>query len=307
MLSIKLKSLLQISLPLLGLIVMGCSPTSPITAPSQSTPISSTPAPSVRPAKAPEVQRIVTLTSLSTDVIHRLDKTKLVGIPGSRLLRKNPDLAGIPQVSEGQTPPNLEKIVALKPDLVIGAAGFHEQVLEKLQALGIRTLLTQVENWRSLQDLTRTLAGEIQADPEPLLQSYQSCFATTARNKPSTLILVSYQPILAPNKTSWAGDLLAQFQANNLVADLQGNSPQRGYVTLSPEKILEANPEVLMLVDVGDGAVAKLKAAPFWRQLKAVSNDRVYVFDYYGLVNPGSIGAIQTACQQLQQVFVSRS
>jgi len=247
--------------------------------------------------------RVVALTSLAADIIYRLDSRKLVGIPGSRLLRQNPELAKIPQVSEGLTPPNLEKIVALKPDLVIGATGFHDQVLAKLKNSGIRTLTTQVDSWRSLENLTRTLASEIKADPAPLLQSYQSFLTVKSPRPESTLVLVSYQPILAPNKTSWAGDLLAKFQINNIAANLQGESLQRGYVTLSPEKVLEANPQILILVDVGDGTVDQLKAAPFWNKLNAVVNNRVYVFDYYGLVNPGSVDAIAKACQQLQQIL----
>jgi len=246
---------------------------------------------------------VVALTSLAADIIYRLDSRKLVGIPGSRLLRQNPDLAKIPQVSEGLTPPNLEKIVALKPDLVIGATGFHDQVLAKLKNTGIRTLTTQMDSWRSLENLTRTLASEIKADPAPLLQSYQSFLTVKSPRPESTLVLVSYQPILAPNKTSWAGDLLAKFQINNIAANLQGESLQKGYVTLSPEKVLAANPQILILVDVGDGTVAQLKAAPFWNKLDAVVNNRVYVFDYYGLVNPGSIDAIAKACQQLQQIL----
>lgn len=260
-------------------------------------------APTTTQTQPRETTRVVALTSLSADIIHRLDPTKLVGVPGNRLLRQNPELAKLPQVSEGQTPPNLEKIVALKPDLVIGATGFHDQILERLKATGIRTLTTQVTSWRSLQDLTRTLAAEIQADPTPLLQSYQAFLPKVPTRSANTLILVSHQPILAPNKTSWAGDLLTQFQIPNVVADLQNNSPQRGYVTLSPEKVLAANPEVLILVDVGDETIDKLKAAPFWRQLNAVVNDRVYIFDYYGLVNPGSIHAIEKTCQNLRQVI----
>lgn len=267
---------------------------------SSELPLPSTP--TVTSTQPTQTTRVVALTSLSADIIHRLDRTKLVGISGSRLLRQNAQLAKLPQVSEGQTPPNLEKIAALKPDLVIGAAGFHDIILEKLKATGIRTLTTQVTSWQALQDLTRTLATEIQADPEPLLQFYQSLLPTNPVNPGSTLTLVSYQPILAPNKTSWTGDLLSQFQINNLAADLQGQSPQRGYITLSPEKILETNPEILILVDMGDGTLDKLKAVPFWSRLKAVANNRVYIFDYYGLVNPGSVGAIAKTCQQLQQV-----
>jgi iron complex transport system substrate-binding protein len=285
-----------ITLSLTGFIAACHAPT------PQSSGLPSSPSPATTSTQPTQTTRIVALTSLSADIIHRLDRTKLVGISGGRLMRQNAELAKLPQVSEGQTPPNLEKIVALKPDLVIGAAGFHDQILEKLKATGIRTLTTQVTSWQALQDLTRTLATEIQADPEPLLQFYQSMLPTNPVNPGSTLVLVSYQPILAPNKASWAGDLLSQFQINNVAADLQGQSPQRGYITLSPERILEINPEILILVDMDDGTLDKLKAAPFWSKLKAVANNRIYIFDYYGLVNPGSVGTIEKTCQQLQQV-----
>jgi iron complex transport system substrate-binding protein len=115
-------------------------------------------------------------------------------------------------------------------------------------------------------------------------------------------VLVSRQPILSPNKTSWAGDLLNRFKINNLTAELQGNNPMRGYITLSPEKILKQDPETILLVDNGDNILDKFKTEPYWKQLQAVKRDRVYVFDYYGLVNPGSIGSIEKTCTQLRKI-----
>jgi iron complex transport system substrate-binding protein len=53
---------------------------------------------------------------------------------------------------------------------------------------------------------------------------------------------------------------------------------------------------------VGDGTINKLKEAPFWNKLDAVISDRVYTFDYYGLVNPGSIDAISEACNKLKEI-----
>ncbi|MGH2415850.1 MAG: ABC transporter substrate-binding protein, partial [Microcystaceae cyanobacterium] len=121
----------------------------------------------------------------------------------------------------------------------------------------------------------------------------------------SVLILVSRQPILAPNKKSWAGDLLTQFKAKNVAADLQGNSPVGGYITLSAEKVLQQNPEIVLIVDPAqEGLLEKFKSDPFWNQLQAIKNDRVYVFDYYGLVNPGSIDKIEETCTKLKQVLL---
>ncbi|WP_258040591.1 ABC transporter substrate-binding protein [Pseudanabaena sp. BC1403] len=286
---------------IVAIFTVSCTPTVPFQSPSPPAVNSSqAKSPEVNPAKA---SKVVALTSLSADIIYRLDKTKLVGIPGSRLLRENAEMSKLPQVSEGQTPPNLEKIIALKPDLVIGATGFHDQVLAKLKELGIKTMTSSITSWQSLEELTVAIATEIQADPTALIKSYQTLISTKATKPESTLVLVSAQPILAPNKNSWAGDLLTKFQIENAAAELQGQSPQRGYITLSAEKILETNPKVLILVDFGDGAINKLKEAPFWNKLDAVKGDRVYTLGYYGLVNPGSLDAIAKACKQLQAII----
>ncbi|MBH8555434.1 ABC transporter substrate-binding protein [Nostocaceae cyanobacterium CENA357] len=251
-------------------------------------------------------KRVVTLSSLSTDIIYQLDKSKLVGITGSTLFNNDSRFQNIPRVSEGQSPPNLEKIVALKPDLVIGAEGFSNQAIQRLQQLGIANFLTQVKNWESLEELTKKLAQLIGADPQPLLNRYQTFLPDKSTQSLSTLVLVSRQPILAPNKNSWAGDVLTKFQAKNLAAELQGNSPIGGYVTLSAEKVLEANPEVIIVVNPPQGGsetavLASFKKEAFWQKLQATQNNRVYTFDYYGLVNPGSIDAIEKACQQLKK------
>lgn len=267
------------------------------------------------PAKPPEAQsaspvssgkvtidradRIVSISSLPTDILSQLDKTKLVGVGGTKLINENPALKDLPRVSEGRTPPNLEKIVALKPDLVIGSEGMHDQALNQLKSMGIKTLATGTTDWNALRDLTQTLATITGSDPTPLLKRYDSFIQKSDRTA-SVLVLAGYQPILSPNKTSWTGDLLQQFGLKNLTADLQGESRQRGYVTLSPEKILEVNPDRLILVDTGDGTIEKYKASPFWSKLKAVQTDKVLTFDYYGLVNPGSLESIEKACQKIR-------
>jgi iron complex transport system substrate-binding protein len=249
-------------------------------------------------------QRIVTLTSLSSDIIERLDKSKLVGMSGISLFRESDRFRDIPRVSEGQTLPNLEKIVALKPDLAIGAKGFSDQTLNKLKELGIKTLSTEINSWNELTETTTKIAQLIGADPNPLLERFQTFLNDIPQESLSTLVLVSRQPILSPNKNSWAGDLLTKFKTKNLAADLQGNSPVAGYVTLSAEKILQQNPETLLIVEpLGEKLLAEFKAESFWKELKATQSDRVYTFDYYGLVNPGSIDKIEEACTKLKQVL----
>ncbi|ALF55539.1 iron ABC transporter substrate-binding protein [Nostoc piscinale CENA21] len=254
-------------------------------------------------------KRVVSLSSLATDIIYQLDKTKLVGIAGNSLFKNEPGFKDIPRVSEGQTPPSLEKIVALKPDLVIGIEGFSTQVIQKLQELKIPTLLTQLKTWDSLENLTQKLGDLIGANPEPLLTRYKSFLPEKQEQNISTLVLVSNQPILTPNKSSWAGSLLEKFQLKNVAAELQGKSPFGGYVTLSAEKVLDVNPDTIIVINPPQATSNKeilesFSKEAFWQKLKATQNNRVYIFDYYGLVNPGSINAIEKTCQQLKKRFI---
>lgn len=251
-----------------------------------------------------DARRVVALSSLSADIVSRLDASKLVGRPGSRLLDRDGKFSQIPTVSQGQTQPSLEKIIALKPDLVVGVTGFHEQTAQKLQQMGIPTLLFQVNSRSDLEELTKSLAKAIDASPEPLLKKYRIVFDKKPLKSSPTLVLVSTQPILSPNKESWTGSLLSNFEIGNLADNLQANSSMRGFVSLSPEKILQANPQTIIVIDTGDGhLVEQLNSQAFWKQLSAVKNNRVFIFDYYGLINPGSIDAIERATTKLQQVF----
>ncbi|MEM7062555.1 MAG: ABC transporter substrate-binding protein [Cyanobacteria bacterium P01_B01_bin.77] len=247
-------------------------------------------------------QTIVALTSIGADIVHNLAADTLVGIPGSPLLSNDSRFEGLTVVSSGRTEPDLEKIVALKPDLVIGAAGFHDKTLERLTELEINVLSVDIKDWESLKNFTQTLATQLDVDPTPLIERYDTCLAQANDGGPTAIVLASREPLLSPNKASWAGDFLEKFNVQNLTADLQGQSEFQGYVTLSPEKVLEMNPEKLYFIDSGGGLedeIAQLKTDPFWNQLSAVQSDQVQAFGYHGLINPGSIESIEQVCNDL--------
>ena len=101
--------------------------------------------------------KIVALTSLSADLVNSIDSKSLVGIPGSSLLKLNRSYKDIPIISSGRMPPNLEKIISLKPDLIIGAYGFHDRPLSRLNELGFKTLSTKIKNLKDLENLNKEI------------------------------------------------------------------------------------------------------------------------------------------------------
>jgi iron complex transport system substrate-binding protein len=291
------------------LLTLGCTPEPPPTSESPTngdlTDAKRNVEPSENPQSTTSAQRVVALSSLSAHIMYRLDNTRLVGVSSARMVDQNPEFDDIPRVSGANTPPNLEAIVALKPDLVIGTAGFHDQPLSRLAELGIDTLAIGTNSWESLEDIIRTHAAAIQADPEPLIQQNRQCLPAETLPPRKTLVLLSRQPLLSPTQNSWPGDFLNKFNGENLVNDVKGmgQSSWVGYVTLSPEKILELNPEILLLVEQEAGSAEALQSEPFWQDLQAVKAGQVYTVNYYGFVNPASLSAIAQVCEQLKQIY----
>ena len=109
-----------------------------------------------------KIERVVTLTSLSTDIVSSISRDKLVAIPGSSLFKDKIDYQKLPRISQGRTPPNLEKIVSLKPDLVIGTKGFHDKILSKLKEINVMTLSYELKDWDSLENTINLISTKLE-------------------------------------------------------------------------------------------------------------------------------------------------
>ena len=251
-------------------------------------------------------KKVVALTSLSADLITNISKEALVGIPGSSILKKNEELKDIPIVSSGRMPPNIEKIISLKPDLVVGAKGFHDKTLSKLNDLGIDTVYTSITNFEDLEQLHNNLALKLNAtNIKPLDKILDNCYLINNENdssKKNIVALVSSRPILSPNQNSWAGNLISKFKLENLAAEITSKTEFKGYVNLSPEWLLKSQPENLLVIKTPGSDLSQYKSISIWNDLKAVKNNKIFTFDYYGLINPGGLEVINQACKKLSSI-----
>ena len=246
--------------------------------------------------------RVVALTSLTADLINTISKDSLVGIPGSSILKKNKDFDSIPIVSSGRMPPDLEKILSLKPDLVIGAKGFHDRSLSKLNNLGISTLSTSISNLDDLDNLYKNLASKLKTKTKSLEEILGSCYSKNKNKNKNLVVLVSSKPILSPNKDSWAGNLISSFKFNNLASEITNKTEFKGYVNLSPEWLIKSQPENILVIKTPGSDISQYESINIWNKLEAVKNNKIYTFDYYGLINAGGIKAINKACQKLSSI-----
>ena len=246
--------------------------------------------------------KIVALTSLSADLVNTISRESLIGIPGSSIFKKNKQFENIPIISSGSMPPNLEKIISLQPDLVIGAEGFHDRSLSKLNSLGIDTLSTSISSLDDLDILYGQLSSKLRVSPKSLENILKSCYSEKIKQNKNVVVLVSSKPILSPNKKSWAGNLISNFKLNNLASEITNKTEFKGYVNLSPEWLLKSQPENILVIKTPGSDLSQYESMNIWKNLNAVKNNKVFIFDYYGLINAGSINSINQACQKLSSI-----
>tara|TARA_B100001057_G_scaffold256754_1_gene256997 strand:- start:335 stop:1180 length:846 start_codon:yes stop_codon:yes gene_type:complete len=250
-------------------------------------------------------RRVIALTSFGADVTNKISPRSLVAIPGSKLLADDPNMKHLPKISLGRNQPSVEKIISLKPDFVIGASGFHDKVLAKLGKLGISTLDYKIKDINSIQLLANRISTNLSAPTISINKYIPACFPSALLKQKQIdpiLVVVGFKPIIAPTSKSWSGSLLRHLGIPNLTSTLPGSGQFSGYSTLSPEWVIKSNPNYLAVITFPNAELPNLSDKPIWESLSAVKSNKIKYFNYYGLINPGSLKSINNACQKLLNI-----
>ena len=221
-------------------------------------------------------QRIVSLLPSLTETVCALgDCDKLVGIDRysnwpEDLLRKLP-------VVGGGLDPNVEAIVALKPDFVL--LSNSARVVERLEALGLRTVTLEPRTQGDVHRVMHSVGAVLGKSPEVVeseWQRMQDGVNAAADSLPKDVrgakvyFEVSRGPYVA-GPSSFIGEMLTRMQVGNVVPVEMGPFPR-----VNPEFILRARPDVILM---GNHSMQVAPSYPGWYTLDAVKQQRVCAFD----------------------------
>ena len=252
-----------------------------------------------------DIRRVIALTSLSSDLVENLNEQVLVGVPGTTLTNNDSRYFGIKRISSGRNMPNIESVISLKPDFVVGADGFHSRVLAKLKKLGVQTLALKIDSLEALYNADQMLRKYIPSTSSQDNKLQNICPAPTHRiknsmnNKVRILILAGLSPMLSPTKSSWADSLLRRNNLANATKDLSGKSPFDGYITMSNERLMAIKADKVILIKPSDESPSLRKS--LLKFMPHVSEKEIVSMKYYGLINPGSLDSIAKACTMLRK------
>jgi iron complex transport system substrate-binding protein len=222
--------------------------------------------------KAP--QRIVSLLPSLTETVCALQQChKLVGL--DRYSNWPESVKSVPRVGGGLDP-NIESIVALKPDLVLAAGSTRGA--DRLQSLGLKVLRLEPRNhadaervWRTVAQALHVPAADSDRVWQDIQQGVQAAIASLrpAARQQRVYFEVSPAPYGA-SESSFMGETLKRMGVGNILPASMGPFPQ-----VNPEWVVQARPDVIM---AGDSSRASMAQRPGWSRLRAMQGDRLCIF-----------------------------
>jgi len=229
-------------------------------------------------------QRIVTMLPSLTEVVCELGAcSRLVGLDDfsnwPAQVRQLPRLGGLEDT-------NIERVIALKPDLVLLASS--SRAVGRLESLGIKVATLEPKTLADLRRVWAQLAQALQVpDGAARWQRLEAKVDAAAARLPAALrgTTVYFEVNSAPyaaSEDSFIGELLARIGAVNIVPGKLGPFPK-----LNPEFVVRADPQVIM---ISDHDARALDTRPGWDRIRAVRDGRVCLFDAQQgdvLVRPG--------------------
>jgi len=218
-------------------------------------------------------QRIISLLPSLTETVCALGACeRLVGVDRY----SNWPASVVPlQGVGGGLDPNIEAIVALRPDVVLMATSSRAQA--RLESLGLKVVALEPKTYADVQRVLGKVGQVLGvADALQVWRVIDAGVQAAAQSLPAAArgtrvyFEVNSGPYAA-SPSSFIGETLARLGAGNIVPAALGPFPK-----LNPEFVVRADPDLIM---VGARSAEGLAARPGWSQMRALREGRLCRFD----------------------------
>ncbi|KOA19763.1 vitamin B12-binding protein precursor [Clostridium homopropionicum DSM 5847] len=226
-----------------------------------------------------EPERIISVAPNVTELIYALGKgNKLVGRTD---YCDYPAEAKNVQSIGSLTNPNVEKIIELKPDVVIASTHFKDDVAKKLEDLGIKIIvLYNAEDFNGVYDIIDTLGKIVNAQDtaRTLVSAMQKKIQEVkgkveGKEAPKVYYVVGFgkDGDYTATGDTFIGQIIQMAGGTNIAKDATGWK-------YSLEKIIENDPEYIVLSKNYDMKAQFITTAGY-KELSAVKNNKVIEID----------------------------
>jgi iron complex transport system substrate-binding protein len=186
--------------------------------------------------------------------------------------------------------PDLEKIIMLKPDLIISTKeGNNKAAIEKIQRLGFDIFVMETagnfdEICANFKDLAKKVgrdeeAAKLISEAKDEIRSIYS--HTMLMPRESVFWEVGAKPLYTAGRQSFVNDYNYYTSTINIYEDIDIRYPSIGI-----EDVIERNPDIIILVNMGDISADEIKEWKKYPAVSAVQNNRIYMLDANDIFTP---------------------
>lgn len=194
-----------------------------------------------------------------------------------------PEANNKPQVG-GYHDLNIERIITLNPDLVIGTKdGNNPGIVDMLEQAKIPTYIVDPRNVVEVIETVRIIgrlcgveekANQLADGLEKRLDRIRE--AIKQKEKPLVFLQINLHPIMSVNKNTFHQDIITIAGGINMTADSAISYPR-----ISIEELIRRKPEVLIISSMDRGGEFEKARQEWlkWSAIPAAKNGRVYLID----------------------------
>ncbi len=236
----------------------------------------------------PPPQRIVAMAPNLTEILFALGCAD--SIVGVTEYSNYPPAARQKPVMGTFWQPNIEAVVAARPDLVI-ALGFNQQagLAHRLSRLNFNTLTVGIEKIPQLFDAIEKIGTVTYktADARRLIERLRNNLDNISRrvadgHRPKVLYLIQIEPLRVAGRQTFINELIELAGGENAIGSTINKYPPVG-----PEQVIASNPDVIIqpvmdVMEEADLTAGKQQLIEYFdrfQSITAVSSNRIYVID----------------------------
>jgi iron complex transport system substrate-binding protein len=229
-------------------------------------------------------KRIVSLTPSITETLFALEVAdRVVGVT---------DACDYPPEANSKShvcswfDPDLDRITALEPDLVLGLTTVHKQLALFFNKKGIKcaffnpaTVNEALADMLALGDLLN-ISENVKLLVSALKQRMGELARKVKEVKPEKRLTVlrildiEGENLIVAGPKSFQYDVIKKAGGKNVTTDIN-----EAYPTVSFQSFKTWNPDMIFLCGTDQNYISRLQADPLWKSLAAIENGEIYLFD----------------------------
>jgi len=257
-------------------------------------------------ARHPE--RIVCLTEETTETLYLLgEQDRIVGISGFTV-RPPEARKEKPRVS-AFTSAKIDKIMDLKPDLVIGFSDLQADIARDLIKLGANVLLLNHRSVNEILSMILQLASLVGAEQKgrELVEDYVGNIKTIRDRaislpvRPKVYFEEWDEPMISAIR--WVSELVSIAGGDDCFPELALCGAGADRIIADPKRVIKANPDIIIGSWCGKKfRPEKVAARPGWSDINAVKNKELHEIKSPVILQPGP-AALTDGLASLEQII----